>query len=69
MAKKNGGSAFACAGENGHQAGMSVRDYFAGQALVGMLTRGPAHTHDAKMIMTVAAYQYADAMLAAREES
>lgn len=28
-----GGPAFACASENGHQPGMSLREWFAGQAL------------------------------------
>lgn len=30
--------AFACANDAGHQAGMTLRDYFAGQALVGILS-------------------------------
>ena len=46
--------------------GMSLRDWFAGQALVGLLS-GPAEegatTPDLKAVV---AYQFADAMLKAR---
>jgi hypothetical protein len=30
--RNDGGPAFACAAENGHQEGMKLRDWFAGQA-------------------------------------
>ncbi len=56
---KNGGSAFAYATENGHQPGMSLRDYFAGQALAGFCVK---NKHCAKE-----AYEEADAMLKERE--
>ena len=45
--------------------GMSLRDWFAGQALVGFIATNPdsdTYEHDAK-----AAYSWADAMLKARE--
>jgi hypothetical protein len=43
--------------------GMSLRDYFAGQALAGMAGR----LSDASNV-AAGAYRFADAMLAAREE-
>lgn len=43
--------------------GMSLRDYFAGQALVGMLSSDMDMDGDR---MTLAAYVYADAMLKAK---
>jgi hypothetical protein len=46
----------------GRSPGMSLRDYFAGQALAGMLAADDAsYTRAAEL-----AYGYADAMLAAR---
>ena len=56
---------------NPRSTGMSLRDYFAGQALVGMLAnewwqneaRGLGATED---VMAKWAYDQADAMLAAR---
>ena len=51
--------------------GMSLLDYFAGQALAGMLASAD---NDAKFVMALreaphAAYKIADAMLLARKES
>lgn len=43
--------------------GMSLRDYFAGQALNGMLA---ADTSAVPRYTAIAAYDFADAMLAAR---
>jgi hypothetical protein len=43
--------------------GMSLRDWFAGQALAGLL----AHTGESERNRAVAAYRYADAMLRARD--
>ena len=61
VANNDGGPAFACAAENGHQAGMSLRDWFAGQVLVGLVDMwGPERGSGI-------AYEYADAMLAARK--
>lgn len=64
-------SAFACAAENGHQEGMSLRDYFAAAALP------PLHfeVHGDSILTTHAAavakycYEIADAMLAERGKS
>lgn len=50
--------------------GMSLRDYFAGQALAGMLAKATEGTFsNAKGVALAAAYayEYADAMLKARE--
>lgn len=47
------------------QQGMTLRDWFAGQALVGWLS-DPNNTHDADTISRCC-YEYADAMLAERE--
>lgn len=65
-----GGPAFPTDGEyRGYVSGMSLRDWFAGQALSGYLA---AHA-DPEVYLPSAvkaatwAYQYADAMLAARE--
>ena len=45
--------------------GMTLRDYFAGQALIGLLGNGyPNNTDGAHYAK--AAYHYADAMIAAR---
>lgn len=79
----DGGPAFACAAENGHQEGMSLRDWFAGQALAGVQERYDRHgvpEYELKAmfggrsglrreeIISAVAYQQADAMLAQRKE-
>ena len=69
----DGGPAFSCASSmivNGKQAtvpaqGMSLRDYFAGQALAGILAS--ANFGSTKDWIGGKAYEAADAMLAARE--
>ena len=64
MSGNNGGAEFACASELGHQEGMSLRDYFAGQAL--------AHIADSCYGSLVQradeCYALADAMLAQRDK-
>lgn len=54
-------------------AGMTLRDYFAGQALQGELAyynpnEGDAHTNANPRSVADACYAYADAMLVAREK-
>lgn len=76
-ARKDGGPAFP---RDGHpdkndfpQSGMTLRDYFAGQALAGWLASfGPDHEVPAgpsTRIVACQMYDLADAMIAAREES
>ena len=59
---QHGGPAFPLNLPSTHYYGMSLRDYFAGQALAGMT----ADTHNSSTVVAAAAYQYADAMLKAR---
>lgn len=69
MTKNDGGTAFACAAENGHQPGMSLRDYFAGQALAGMLAYSALPDETSKCSaedFAAAAYHQADAMIQER---
>ena len=68
MTKDNGGPAFpTTAGQVVYSHGMSMRDWFAGQALAGIMANSqfsvPKNTHQA---FTKVAYALADAMLAAR---
>ena len=62
------------------ESGMTLRDYFAGQALAAMIGKSPFFDRDGefgksvdmvqfKMDMSESAYAYADAMLKAREVS
>ena len=82
MAEKNGGPAFPqkwgaddsapIGPDNPRPQGMSLRDYFAAAALQGILAGGFADTipHDdvgGGRDAAFFAYQYADAMLAARD--
>lgn len=71
---KTGGPAFpVTAGQNVYATGMSLRDWFAGQALAGMISTSatPWLTKDGHGLCphtAQAAYQIADAMIAARAE-
>jgi hypothetical protein len=47
--------------------GMTLRDWFAGQALQGLLACGEAHDEHTDSVTAGAAYKMADAMLKARE--
>jgi hypothetical protein len=74
MAKKDGGPAFPhiVDGDRGrpwHQPGaMSLRDYFAGQALVGLSQSGDYNVSRHADQIAASAYQIADAMLEARDK-
>tara|TARA_R110000803_G_scaffold67128_2_gene128741 strand:+ start:2113 stop:2409 length:297 start_codon:yes stop_codon:yes gene_type:complete len=63
----DGGPAFALSGHPdwGHNAGMSLRDYFAGQALAGTSTLLAEDT-DRGVWIPELAYELADGMLKAR---
>ena len=61
---KDGGAAFACC-ESGHcmgQKGMTLRDWFAGQAMSGMF-----NAFDGYGLAAEEAYKYADALISERE--
>ncbi len=49
---------------------MTLRDWFAGQALAGILATGAGEDDDdgLRLIVAVDAYGYADAMIRARKE-
>ena len=68
MDKPNdGGPAFPCTDAKGFVSdGMSLRDYFAGQALAGLLAF-PGKDFPSSVI-ALGAYDVADAMLAEREK-
>ena len=67
MSKRNGGPAFpVIVGQTVYAPGMSLRDWFAEMALRGMHAN-PLWDDEDFYEMAVAAYQQADAMLAARE--
>jgi hypothetical protein len=67
MKIEDGGAAFPITSPYNGRAGMSLRDWFAGQALVGMgIMELKAWTD--KDVAT-AAYKYADAMIAARKDT
>lgn len=61
---KDGGPAFGHGAENGHCCGMTMRDYFAGQALMAMAMDKGDNSYD---FIAKKCYLYADAMIKARE--
>jgi hypothetical protein len=69
---KNGGAAFPNV-EYMAEEGMSLRDYFAAKALQGMLaypgceSRGSHHNNNTPEGVAEMAYEYADAMVKARD--
>lgn len=75
MTKETGGSAFPVIGQRNEfsgeievyaDAGMNLRDWFAGMALQGMLSCG-AETHGVDKGFSEAAYKHADFMIEARK--
>lgn len=66
MSKTTGGQAFPVSmGSHNWREGMSLRDYFAGQALAGELSKPDGYVTPEKL--ATYAYRIADAMLLARE--
>lgn len=74
---KDGGSAFPYSVEDEGKIqagsyGMSLRDYFAGQALVGIITKSILHARSSEEEIdrhVKIIWQYADAMIAAKEKT
>ena len=65
-AAQDGGAAFACASVDGYQSGMSLRDWFAGQAAAHMMSDdGWGGVNN----VARHAYLLADALLSARGET
>lgn len=52
---------------NDEQVQVSLRDYFAAAALTGLINRGFTEFGNSEQAYADLAYQYADAMLKARE--
>jgi hypothetical protein len=50
-----------------YSGGMTLRDHFAGLAMQGLIARTTYHIEDAPRDIAEEAYDYADAMLKARE--
>lgn len=57
------------AGQQVYTTGMTLRDWFAGQALAGICGDGIPGSHHNPVSTARAAYDYADAMLSTRNES
>lgn len=53
--------------EFGHLSGMTLRDYFAGQALTGMMAHPEHEWWIGNGLAVSAAYEVADAMIAERD--
>ncbi len=66
MSKPDGGPAFPIFGEGGTEVGMSLRDWFAGVALSGMVSH-PDMCPSTVSGVAQEAYRYADAMISERE--
>lgn len=70
--KQDGGPAFPVDNPSGHHPGMSLRDYFAGQALAGELAAQSSETGEWASVnfrsLAERSYAIADAMLAEREK-
>lgn len=71
MSKETGGPAFAASGHPGQQfvqqEGMTLRDYFAAQAMQG-LASNPDFTDWSWEVSAEQAYKFADAMISARSQ-
>lgn len=62
----NGGTAFPVSQDTAHFPGMTLRQWYAGMALQGILSRDSIQFHKSTTI-AVWAYDYADAMVRAGE--
>ena len=72
MKKQDGGPAFPTEGvvcsDGILYEGMTLRDYFAAKAMHGLIERGFTEFGTSASMYANLAYEYADAMLKAREE-
>jgi len=72
MKKNDGGPAFPRSGDSFHSAveGMSLRDWFAGQVLTGLMATAAEMTHASRKpdVIATDCYKIADAMIAEREK-
>ena len=69
--KDTGGPAFPTLADNGHamnQDGMSLRDWFAGKAMQGMIACDTERSPEQVPIIVKSAYVMADAMLKERSK-
>lgn len=66
MTKETGGNAFPHENHLSHR-GMSLRDYFAAKAMQALIARETRLSQN-PMLYTGASYDFADAMIKAREE-
>lgn len=67
-ALKDGGPAFPTHWPTATSKGATLRDYFAGKALQGMLANGHPHAQSDEFMYARDAYTLADAMLLEREK-
>lgn len=56
-------------GESHRYEGMTLRDYFAGQALIGILTQKWTEESKYATLIATDAYKFADAMIAERNKN
>jgi hypothetical protein len=60
---ESGGTAFPV---DEHEPGMTLRDWFAGHALAGVIAKGPLSVENRYRVTAAEAYKYADAMIAVK---
>jgi len=65
---KTGGAAFPLESDYGSQSGMTLRDYFAGQVIGGLLECSSLRSSSDHSLAAEVAYRVADAMIAEREK-
>lgn len=69
MSKETGGAAYPNVGDGERYDGMTLRDYFAGQALIGLLSFPESRANCPAETFAKSAYIQADAMLAERSKT
>ena len=66
---KTGGAAFPLESDYGSQPGMTLRDYFAGQVIGGLLECSSLRSRSDHSLAAEVAYRVADAMIAERAKA